>query len=262
MIGLLCMNLAFAADPADQRIPAAVISPVMVERIALARDLMRYDMIAWLTTDAVMAEDVASQLGRAWFVLFEDPLGVGVYGRFDSDTGHFVHVRSYSLAADRTTTRIEAAPPPEVADPRARAIATVWSRPLPADMRKLMRVGVNPNQYVFVNEDRSIDVWLIPELASDGRLIAGTCADYTLDPTGGRILRQTVEHRKPRVYTQGKDVRAEIDSISADIPTTCELYWALYYADNFERLSIRTPTLEMSFVELQDFGRVPVYVAR
>lgn len=237
------------------------VAATLLERVGTARTLMLYDMAAWVTSDAVMADpEAASQLGRAWFVLLDGDTPVGVYGRYDGSTDTFFHVRSYRFDAQAgQTTRVEAAPPTEVSLPRARAIDRVWADGPPAPMKRLMKVGVNPNQYVLEGP-AGLDVWLLPSLAQDGRLVTSTCAQYSFDATGKKRTKARVERRKALVFAQGESEMAHIVSVEKTVPSVCELYWAFYYADDFKEISVSTRELNVRFADTEN-GRMPVVTA-
>ncbi len=256
----MILALLLPALAADAELDANVAA-VLLERIGTARTLMLYDMAAWVTSDAVMADpEAASQLGRAWFVIQDGETPVGVYGRYDASTDSFFHVRSYRFDPEAgATTRVEADPPAEIALPRARAIDRVWAVGPPAPMKRLMKVGVNPNQYVLAGPG-GLDVWLLPSLAQDGRLVTATCAQYSFDATGKKLTRARVERRKALVFSQGESELAHIVSVERSVPSVCELYWAFYYADDFKEISISTRELNVRFTDTEA-GRIPVVTA-
>lgn len=248
---------ALAADP----FPAAALDPALAARIEVARTLVAYDIVAWLTSDAVTAAGPTEGLGRAWFVLDAGDGPTGWYGHYDPGADRWVPALAFRMEPDQTVLPVPPTLAAAVADPRARALAHAWEHGFPRSLTRLGTYGVNPNLYVL-EADGGLDVWVLPSLAPDGELVTATCAVQHYDPEGRTLLGVEVERRKPRVLTAGAESRATLSSVSRQSPTVCELFWAWYYADDFAYLGIRAGTTELSFHDVEGIGRVPVVTGR
>lgn len=249
--------VALAASGAEPDEPAWLTA--MPIRVGVARALAAYEIVAWATTDALVADGTPDGLDGSWFVL--DPGGgpVGYYGRIED--GHFVQVRAYRYDGDGAPTSVSETLPARIADARAQAAVATRSR-LPAQYRRLARYGVNPNLYVLERDDLGLDVWVLPSLDPDGRLALATCGVWHFDASGTELQGREVERRAPGMLGMGPSATARFDSVADDGPTVCELYWTWLYSDDFDRLSVRSDGYEVWFEDIGAERTVMVAPAR
>ncbi len=241
---------------------AAELDPVALNtRVGIAATLVAYDVVAWTTSDALVAAGMPAGLDGTWFVV--DPgLGpTGYYGRYDAVADGFVQLAAFRMASDGGTEAVSTPLPAAVADPRGRAVRDVRAR-LPKSLTRLQSSGVNPNLYVLEADDGGLDVWVLPSLAPNGQLVVAPCARYHYDATGSRRLDASVEKHRPRAYTLGPQETILLDSVDRHTPTVCELYWAYYYADDVARIQVETNHLSVMFSDVPGTGRVPIVAPR
>ncbi len=112
-------------------LPAALAGPIdtptLTARVGIAQTLVAYDVVAWTTSDALLAAGPPTGLDGTWFVV--DPgLGpTGYYGRYDAGVDAFAQLAAYRMTEDRATQAVPTPLTHAVADPRARAVhADAW----------------------------------------------------------------------------------------------------------------------------------------
>lgn len=240
-------------------VPLAVL--LVEPRVAMARSLVAYDVAAWQTTDAMLTAGTPVGLGREWFVVETAEGLTGWYGRYDPDTDRWHPLAAYRLGRDRVVVPVELVLDPAVADPRGRAIRSAWTHGFPRGLVEMVPEVVSPNLYVFEVHD-GLDVWVLPSLGRDGSLVTTSCAVQHYSPDGRTLLGEEVERRKTKTFPMGPDHSVVLKSISKDLPTVCELFWAYYYADDYARIVVRAGGRDYGFEDVEGVGRMLVATKR
>ncbi len=156
------------------------------KKFEIVQWLVEYDNVAWKTTDVVMHQDqkVLERLGGEWFA-FKDKANLwhAVYGKL-SDKGydavfHFVIERLEKI------TRSDAKLDQTFLDAHARALATSRAKL----MTSIPKDSPRFNQYIRQNPDKTFSVWLLPAFQTNGVAVYGGEGIYTVDATGGKLLK-------------------------------------------------------------------------
>lgn len=262
MFALSLLLPVFAAEPAVPSVAdAPAFLPGVVQRAEVAQRLMGYDIAAWLTSDALVASGRTQGIGRAWFVLDAGEGPTGWYGRYDPAADRWVQVAAFLLQSDRSVVPVEATLDPALADPRARAITRAWAYGFPRGVTRFHGAGLGPNHYVLETAT-GLDVWVLPALAPDGRLVTTTCQVQHYSADGQQLLGVEVEERRSRAFRVDPGSEVVLRGVRDDGPTVCELYWALYFADDFASFTVKSGGYAFQFVDTPQYGRALMFEDR
>ena len=207
------------------------------KKFEVAEWLVRYDTVAWKTTDLLMKQGEAelARLGPEWFA-FEDDKGQwhAVYGKLENNkfdlVTHFV-VQKSDGKITRTTEKLDEA----FLVSHARALSTAQAKlkeKLPADSPR-------HNQYVKRNADKSFAVWLLPAFQPNSVAVFGGEFIYTIDAAGEKVI-------KDESYFQG-DFRGFKSKPPREIwlkypekekPTLGSIFFVWYYKEYFTSIFI------------------------
>lgn len=206
-------------------------------KFEVAEWLVRYDTVAWKTSDLLMTQSKAelARLGEDWFC-FEDEHGRwhAVYGKLENNkfdlVSHFV-VQSSDGKITRTTDKIDE----DFLVSHARALITARKKlkeSIPAD-------SPLHNQYMKRNADKSFTVWILPAFQSNGVAVYGGEFIYAIDSAGEKIT-------KDESYFQGAfrgfktDPPREIwlNYHEKEKPTLGAIFFVWYYKQYFTKIFI------------------------
>ena len=211
--------------------------PDFNEKLEVAEWLVRYDTVAWKTTDLLMTLDKAelTRLGQEWFC-FQDKSGQwhAVYGKLENNkfdlVAHFV-VQSNDGKITRTTDKIDN----DFLVSHARALITARKKQkesIPAD-------SPLHNQYIKRNADKSFTVWILPAFQPNNIAVYGGEFIYTIDPAGEKVT-------KDESYFQGafRGFKADppreiwLNYREQEKPTLGAIFFVWYYKKYFTSIFI------------------------
>lgn len=211
--------------------------PDFNKKVEVAEWLVRYDTVAWKTTDVLMRLDKAelARLGQEWFC-FQDKGGRwhAVYGKLENNkfdlVAHFV-VQADDGEITRTTEKVD----DDFLVSHSRALITARTKQkesIPAD-------APLHNQYIKRNADKSFSVWILPALQPNNIAVYGGEFIYTIDPAGEKVT-------KDESYFQGAfrgfktDPPREIwlNYREKEKPTLGAVFFVWYYKDYFTKIFI------------------------
>lgn len=198
--------------------------------------LVRYDDVAWKTTDLLMASDKAelARLGKEWFCFqAKDGLWHAVYGKLLNDK--FELVFHYVVDAGGKITRTSEKIDDQFLVSHGRALnlaVTKLSESIPADSPR-------HNSYIKQNPDKSFTVWLLPAFQTNGIAVYGGEFIYSIDATAQKIT-------KDESYFQGafRGFKSEppreiwLNYREQDKPTLGSIFFVWYYKQYFTRIFI------------------------
>lgn len=228
---LLCSTALFA-----QKSKPAFDQADFVKKTELADYLVRYDTVAWHSSDVVMAEDKKelARLGSEWFC-FEDSKGTwhAVYGKYANNK--YDTVFHYIIDKDGKVVRTKDPIDQAFADTHAKALATARA----ALDGKIKPGAPRFNQYIRQNADKTFDVWLFPAFQPDGTAIYGAEAVFRIDKTGSKITSDTSYFQPAmRGFKTGQPREIWLNYTELDSPTLGSVFFVWYYKNYFTNINI------------------------
>jgi len=202
----------------------------------LADWLVRYDMVAWKTTDVVVTEDKAeiAKMGTEWFC-FEDEKGLwhAVYGKYAD--GRYDVVFHYTMDTSGKITKIVSKIDQGFLDTHAKSLVTAKKQletKLPANAPRF-------NQYIRRNPDKTFDVWMFPAFQSNGVAVYGGEGVYKIDATGGKIVADTSYFQDNfRGFKSAPPREIWLNYTEIEKPTLGSVFFVWYYKEYFTKIFI------------------------
>lgn len=187
LVAILLTQVLVVSAQKPETIPPAFDVVDFNKKFEVVEWLVRYDTVAWKTTDLLMKQSEAelARLGPEWFA-FEDEKGLwhAVYGKLENNkfdlVTHFV-VQPSDGKITRITEKIDEA----FLVSHARALLTAQTKlkeRLPVDSPR-------HNQYVRRNADKSFTVWLLPAFQPNGIAVYGGEFIYTINAVGEKVIK-------------------------------------------------------------------------
>lgn len=250
------LSLALAGCPKAGALgppPEVVPTTDLADEDAVAAWLMGYDMVAWVSTDAMMAlaeQDLARRaaLGNEWFAWEEDGMWHAVYGRYDGTADTYTtagHFRCDLDAGGIHPVLLPDPPGPEITLPRARAIHTAFEA-LPSEMFTAQK---RLNTYVRAAPGGGLEVWVLPAWQPDGTLVIGNAATVTTDAEGRRVA--SVDAWLPGIL-QVRPSKEEVLMLPlqpGERPNAYVLFWLRYFVDDFKLIAADNGAMRWTYVE-------------
>jgi hypothetical protein len=215
----------------------------------IAEWLFEYDMVAWVTTDSVMASDKKEieKLGAEWFCYIEDYSWHAVYGDFENNDYEVVFhylVEDYG-EVERTDESIDTS----ILNRYSRALQTAKKQ----FSTSIDTLNLGYNQYILENEDNTLSVYILPAFQTNNVAVYGKEFIYTIDESGNNIL-------KDDSYTQNQYSGFEIDETKEiwldyselEKPTIGALFFAWYYKSYFAKIVISTSKSTTTTMKVED----------
>ena len=202
----------------------------------IAEWLYQYDMIAWQTSDSVLAQNKKDleRLGGEWFCLEKNGIWHAIYGKYQNNIFDLVfHFKIDSTGKVRKTT--------ETIDT---ALTHRYSRALQsagAQMKKKYNEGFNLkfNQYIRENADQTISVWILPAFQPNHTAVYGGEFSYTFDASGTKILKDDSYFMGQfKGFKVDKPREIGLEYPEADKPTLGAIFFAWYYKSYFTKIII------------------------
>ncbi|MCS4227009.1 hypothetical protein [Sphingobacterium sp. BIGb0165] len=201
----------------------------------IAEWLYKYDMIAWQTSDSVLAQDKKdlARLGGEWFCLEKDGIWHAVYGRYQNNAFDLVfHFKVDKTGQVRKTTEIIDT---TLTHRFSRALQTA------AGLMKQYNEGVNLkfNQYIRENADQTISVWILPAFQPNQTAVYGGEFCYTFDPSGTKILKDESYFKGQfKGFKVDKPREIGLDYPEMEKPSLGAIFFAWYYKSYFTKIII------------------------
>lgn len=204
------------------------------KKMEVAEWLYEYDMIAWKTSDSVMAQDKKEieRLGSDWFCFKKNDTWHAVYGKYENHQFDLVfHFKMDNGNVIKTTENIDTT----LLHRYSKALHTVNGQI--EDLKD--SINLRFNQYIKENDDNTFSVWILPAFQPNSVAVYGGEFIYTIDKTGTKVL-------KDDSYFQGQfrgfkvDTPREILINYRDIekPTLGSIFFAWYYKSYFTKIVI------------------------
>lgn len=209
------------------------------QKVKVAEWLVKYDSVAWKTSDEVMKQDKSelAKLGAEWFC-FQDKnnLWHAVYGKYAN--GKYDVVFHFTMDGDSKIVKTDEKLNQDFLDLHAKTLSTA-NKQLQTALKDVDAPRFN--QYIKQNEDKTFNVWLLPAFQTNGIAVYGGEFIYTIDQTGERIT-------KDESYFQGAfrgfkaDNPREIWLNYSDLsqPTLGGIFFVWYYKPYFTKINLAT----------------------
>jgi hypothetical protein len=228
------------------------------KKFEVAQWLVRYDTVAWKTTDVLVTQDKAEldRLGQDWFC-FEDEKGLwhAVYGKLENDkfdlVSHFVIDSGGKIT--RTTDKVES----DFLVSHARALRTARE----AQTKSIPEGSPSHNQYIKRNADKSFSVWLLPAFQPNGVAVYGGEFIYTIDPLGAKVTKdESYFQGKFRGFKTTPPREIWIDYHETEKPTLGGIFFVWYYKEYFTDIYLDTSRSTSTVVGNDKNGYIWVHV--
>lgn len=227
------------------------------KKAEVAEWLVRYDAVAWKTSDALMAQDKKdlARLGKEWFC-FQDKTGVwhAVYGKYAD--GKFDLVFHFTMDEKFNVKRSEEKPDAEFLNAYARALVAANR-----EVERALKGAPHPlfNQYVKQNADKTFTVWILPAFQPDGLAVYGGEFVYTISAAGDKILKdESYVQSGFRGFKTGAPREIWLNYRELEKPTLGAVFFVLYYKDYFTKIFIDNAKSTSSIV--RDAGKNYLWV--
>lgn len=204
------------------------------EKAAVAEWLVRYDMVAWWTSDSVSAqsEEELIRIGKEWFCFqTSDDLWHAVYGKYKDNSYDLV----FHYCVD-TTGRVKRSIEPvdtTLLNEYARALVTA------SETVNMYRDSLNLafNQYIRQNDDKTFSVWIFPAFQPNNYAVYGGEFVYTISADGRKILKdESYLSGKFRAYEVGEKRDIYLNYKEMEKPTIGCVFFLWYYKSYFSTI--------------------------
>lgn len=207
------------------------------KKAAVADWLYKYDIVAWLTSDSVTAQDKkeVARLGGEWFC-FQDKSDVwhAVYGKYDrgmfDQVFHFTLDRT--LKIKRTYDKLDTLK----LNTYSRALITA-NKQFSVYKDSLHNISFNP--YIKQNEDKTFTVWFLPAFQKNNVIIYGGEFIYTIDQSGNKLLKDDSYYKgKLLGFKVDKPRTIMINYSEMESPTLGAIFFVWSYKKYFTNIYI------------------------
>lgn len=226
-------------------------------RELIARWLLVYDRVAWITSDSAAAASPTEQqrLGPEWFAWLQDSTWHAFYGRYLSTEDRYDIGLHFTLDSDgivrRSSVKVDTA--------RATRFARVLHSSLP-HVNPRVPSELRMNAYVRERENGEIEAWFLPAWQPNGFIVHGAQLMFTFDSTGRSLLDSTVmltELRGARPDTTGMFSVYENDN---SVPSVASIFLMLAYHPYFSHVYVYTQNFLSSYLPRE--GGVWIHAVR
>lgn len=213
--------------------------------------LVRYDAVAWKTSDVVMTQDKKdlARLGKEWFC-FQDKNGGwhAVYGKYEN--GKFDLVFHFTMDDKSNVKRSDEKIDAKFLNDYSQALVTANNQVTVA-----LKNTPHPlfNQYFKQNSNGTFTVWILPAFQPDGTAVYGGEFIYSIDRTGNKITKdETYLQTGFRGFKTGAPREIWLNYREQEKPSLGAVFFVLYYKDYFTKIFIDNAKSTSSIVQNAD----------
>jgi hypothetical protein len=221
------------------------------QKFETARWLCDYDMIAWVTSDSVMAspKEEQSKLGSEWLCFKQNDRWHAVYGKFERNNYELVF--HYLLDSTGKIKRIYDRVDSSLLNSAARAI--INSNKLATAAMDTFKVRCN--QYLRFEDDKTISIWLLPAFTTTGVAVYGSDFYYRFDPTGNTLFEKSGYNKGTfKGFKTSPPREIWLDYNEVDAPTLGAVFFVWYYKKYFTKITIETRKSRSTVLYDKDSG--------
>lgn len=209
------------------------------KKFNLANDLALDDIVAWWTTDSIMAKKptlLDSSLDKTWFVYEKDGKRFAFYGRYSEDKGVYHPKYSFKVNEKGNVKRLSN-DVTEITLKYAEAVNTGKKRF--KNILDSLQLDVRYNHYVRKNRDGLYDMWFFPGGA--GNYCAyGLYVHIKIDSTRKNVTGYEITGNGLRYFEfEEKPYKIEIDNTFNQMPSLGNLFFIIMNRKYFESIIIR-----------------------
>jgi hypothetical protein len=231
------------------------------KKFEVAEWLVRYDLVAWKTSDVVMAEDPKEleKLGAEWFCFQDkDDVWHAVYGKYENEKYNAVF--HYKINKDSKITKTDEKIDSEFLNSHAKALETANKQmALALKDRDVPRF----NQYIKQNADKTFNVWILPAFQTNGVAVYGGEYIYTLDKTGSKITKDESYSQENFRGFQAKPPREIwLNYRELEKPTLGAIFFVWYYKPYFTKIYIDNSKSISTVIKDETQGYIWVHVEK
>src|SRR5690606_18849529 len=234
LLGLAALGPAApaAAQAGEGRVGGFAVS-AFNEREQVARWLLAYDAVAWVTSDSAFAAgpDVQQRLGPEWFAWQQDSTWHAFFGRHEPSDDRYEVVLHFEHHPDGSVRRSTAAVDTTRLTRFARALHV--SRPR---MEARVPRGLRMNQYVRERADGHLEVWYLPAWQPSGFIVHGAQLAYRLDPAARAVVDSSIAFQPLRGARPDTSGIFSIHEAAEDVPSVGSIFLVLRYHPYFHRM--------------------------
>lgn len=219
------------------------------KKFEVAEWLVRYDYVAWKTTDEVMKQDKKelAKLGAEWFC-FQDKNGVwhAVYGKFENEKYNLVF--HFKIGKDSKVVKTDEKVDAEFLNLHAKALQTASKK-----MYSTFKDDNVPrfNQYIRQNADNTFSVWLFPAFQTNGLAVYGAEYIYTLDKTASIITKdESYKQKNFRGFKSSPPREIWLNYSEIEKPTLFGIFFVWYYKPYFTKINLETSNSVSSIIKI------------
>jgi len=201
--------------------------------------LLRYDLVAWWSTDTLMTKDKEriGKLGREWFC-FQDSTNTwhSVYGKYENgkyeQVFHFI-VKSQTEVTE-TTEQIDTT----FLNMHGQALSRAFKEMKPVKDSTSLRF----NHYIKLNEKGNLNVYIFPAFQPNGTAVYGGEFIYEITPENEIIKDNSYYKGEFLGFKTGNPREIWLNYREKEKPTLGSVFFAWYYKDYFTKINIDNAT--------------------
>lgn len=222
------------------------------KKFEVADWLVKYDNVAWKTSDVVMQEDKKelARLGAEWFC-FQDKnnLWHAVYGKFENNA--YTAVFHYTMDNVGKVARVNDKLDTEFLNLHARALATA-NKQLEVALKDFEAVP-RFNQYIKQNPDKTFSVWLMPAFQTSGVAVYGGEFIYTIDASGNKVTKDESYFQNKFLGFKSQPPREIwLNYRETEKPTLGAIFFVWYYKSYFTKIYIDNARSTSTVIQAPD----------
>jgi len=223
--------------------------------------LVRYDYMAWKSTDLVRNQDPKelAKLGREWFCFQDvDKVWHAVYGKFENSRYNLVF--HFKMNEASKIVKTEEKVDNEFLNSHAKALFTANK-----DVADRLKDRDAPrfNQYVRKNADETISVWILPAFQTNGLAVYGAEYIYTLDKNGNKIIKdESYEQENFRGFKSSPRREIWLNYEEVEKPPLGAIFFVWYYKPYFTKINLETSRSISTVIKDEKMGYMWVHVEK
>ncbi len=230
IILLSCTKIKISTIPPDLDDPEFIEYEENTRKnFETAYDLYIYDMLAWTTSDSVMARinadpDLEKELGPEWFIYQDKNKSYhAVYGKYYQDRDIYKTVLHFIFDESHEVIYTDVSPDSLICLRYARAINSTSQIVDKFYRKKAIRL----NRYVLTGLHSRIHVWYLLAQSTSVYEVYGGDFQYILDPTGREIVDSVWNENGFRIVQPDEEEQIILYNHPNKYPTVDNLFCGL-----------------------------------